>query len=140
MKKLISAIFILFFSVQLHAQQKDSIDTELDRIVFSKAEIAPSYPGGEKELIKYFNKELNTGLLKQNGAPSGKYTVQVRMIVGRDGLAYDFVPLTKNGFGIEEEAVRIFTLINKNIHSYKMEPGQTKHKNCKMLSEALCNI
>ncbi len=61
----------------------------------------------EKEWQLYLMKNLDMTVAMENGAPGGEYTVIVQYIVGKDGNIYDVKAITKHGFGMEEEAIRV---------------------------------
>ena len=50
---------------------------------------------------------LNANAPVDNGAPAGKYTVYVQFIVDREGNISEVKALTNNGYGMEDEAVRV---------------------------------
>ncbi|MFC0776209.1 N-acetylmuramoyl-L-alanine amidase [Terrimonas alba] len=76
-----------------------------DNIIFEKLEIEPSFPGGQTAWINHITKHIDTKLPIQNGAPSGNYTVFVRFVVNKEGEIIDVKPLTKHGYGMEEQVV-----------------------------------
>ncbi|HEX7902589.1 MAG TPA: energy transducer TonB [Chitinophagaceae bacterium] len=75
--------------------------------IFNKVETEAAFPGGEKEWIKYLEKNLNANTPVDNGAPSGKFTVWIQFIVDREGKVSDIKALTHNGYGMEAEVIRI---------------------------------
>ena len=75
--------------------------------IFEKVEIEAAFPGGESAWRKYLERNLNPSAPVDNGAPEGTYTVYVQFVVSKDGSISDVRPLTKHGFGMEEEAVRV---------------------------------
>lgn len=65
------------------------------------------------------------------GAPVGQYTVLVLFIVDKDGTITGIQPLTKFGFGMEEEAVRLIKQcpkwipaqqFGKKVKAYRKQP------------------
>ena len=42
-----------------------------------------------------------------NSAPAGRYSVEVKFVVDVEGHVSDIVALTKHGFGMEDEAIRV---------------------------------
>ena len=78
-----------------------------DNIIFEKLEIEPSFPGGEMAWRKYLVRNLNANIGVQKGAPNGNYTVFVQFVVANDGTIRDVNALTKHGYGMEEEALRV---------------------------------
>jgi protein TonB len=80
---------------------------ETPDVVFAKVEIAPEFPGGQQAWSRYLQRTLNANIPVEKGAPAGTYGVVIRFLVNKDGSIQDFEPLTKNGYGTEEEAIRI---------------------------------
>jgi len=78
-----------------------------DNKVFEKVEVEAAFRGGEKEWRNYFNRNLDLNVPVKNGCKPGTYTVVVQFIVARDGSVSDVKALTKHGFGLEEEAMRM---------------------------------
>lgn len=65
------------------------------------------FSGGSSAWSGFLSKNLNPNLPAKKGAPPGQYTVMIQFIVDNDGKVYDITPLTKFGFGMEEEVMRI---------------------------------
>ena len=78
--------------------------------VFTKVEVEARYPGGPQAYVKFLQQNLRPELPAEKGAPTGTYTVIVKFIVDIDGSISEIIPETKNGYGMEEEVVRIITL------------------------------
>jgi protein TonB len=92
----------------VEAQKKDD---EPD--FFEKIEIEASYPGGPAAWKKFLEKNLNQETPTENGAPDGVYKVLVRFIVNKEGDVSDITAMTKLGYGLEEEAMRVIKKSNK---------------------------
>jgi len=75
--------------------------------IFDKVEIEAAFPGGDIAWRKYLTNNLNANTPVDNGAPAGKYTVYVQFVVDKEGNISDVKPLTNNGYGMEQEAVRV---------------------------------
>lgn len=75
--------------------------------IFEKVEIEAAFPGGESAWRKFLERNLNPSTPVDNGAPEGVYTVYVQFVVSKDGSISDVRALTKHGYGMEEEAVRV---------------------------------
>ncbi len=75
--------------------------------IFEKVEIEASFPGGERAWANYLRKNLDPNVPVDNGAPAGTYTVTVQFIVDKQGNISDVRALSKHGFGMEDEAVKI---------------------------------
>lgn len=82
----------------------DSIS--VDRKVFNEVEIEASYPGGTEAWLKFLTSNVNAAVPTDNGAPIGKYTVNVQFIVMKDGTISEIKALTNFGFGMEQEVIR----------------------------------
>ncbi len=78
-----------------------------DNKIFERAEIDPSFPGGEVAWRKYLERNLNPLVPIQNHAPVNSYTVCIEFVVRKDGNLTDIRPLTNHGLGMEEEVIRL---------------------------------
>lgn len=67
----------------------------------------------EKDWRRFLEKNLNANTPVDHGSPEGLYTVYVRFTVDAEGNLTDFIPLTDNGFGMEEEVLRILKMSPK---------------------------
>lgn len=84
-----------------------------DEKIFSFTEIRASFPLGEDKLNKYFKLNINTRAFLNNGAPKGKYSIKIKFIVKKDGTYCELQPVSSNGFGMEEEAIRLLKTLPK---------------------------
>lgn len=75
--------------------------------IFDKVEIEASYPGGDGKWRQYLERNLNANTPVDNGAPEGTYTTVVQFVVDKEGNISDVRALTKHGYGMEDEAVRV---------------------------------
>lgn len=57
--------------------------------------------------INFLKKNLNAETPVNNGAGPGRYTVVIQFVVDKEGNVSEITPLTKHGYGLEEEAVRV---------------------------------
>lgn len=98
--------------------------------VFDKVEIEASFPGGVNEWRKYLEKNLDPTVPKQK-AKDGAYSVIVQFIVDKEGNISDVKTLTKHGYGMEEEAMRVIKMSPKwnpavqggrLVRAYKKQP------------------
>jgi periplasmic protein TonB len=113
--KLLLLFMITGFSTQsLHAQTtvpdetlKADTSVNSDGMIFEKVEIEASFSGGEQGWIDYLQKNLNAATPVINGAPAGRYTVTIQFIVDKNGKLSALKALTKHGFGMEAEVMRI---------------------------------
>jgi protein TonB len=102
-----------------------------DNEVFTKVEKEAEFPGGPAQWARYLQKNLNASTPVDNGAPGGTYTVIVQFIVSKDGSISDVQAQTNNGYGMEEEAVKVIkegpkwtpALQNgRNVNAYRRQP------------------
>lgn len=82
-------------------------DTGTEGKIFEKVDEEAYFSGGEESWRSYLEQNLNPSVPVDKGAPAGLYTVYIQFIVGKDGRVYDIKPLTKHGYGMEGEVVRI---------------------------------
>jgi protein TonB len=68
---------------------------------------SPEFPGGVKGWLGYLEKKLNKDLPYKNGAPVGKYEVEVSFIISKDGSVLDVKAINDPGFGLANEAIRV---------------------------------
>jgi hypothetical protein len=108
--KFISSLLVLFLviSVSPSYSQNNVADTvTIDSDVFQKVETEASYPDGINGWRKFLEKNLNANTPVDNGAPMGRYQVIVQFVVDINGEVSDVKPLTKYGWGMENEVVRL---------------------------------
>lgn len=93
-------------------QGKQVIEVKKDdeNKVFEKVEVEAAFPGGEGAWRKYLERNLNPNAPVDAGAPEGQYTVWIQFIVDREGVISDVKALTKHGYSMESEAMKV---INK---------------------------
>ena len=81
----------------------DEPDYELE---FKSVQIQARFPGDIPAWTKFLQKNLNSDLPVQNGAPAGIYTVIVSFIVDRTGMISEVQAENDPGYGTKEEAMR----------------------------------
>ncbi|MCX6208920.1 MAG: energy transducer TonB [Bacteroidetes bacterium] len=95
---------------------------------FAHVEIEAEFPGGIAMWRRYLERNLNQDVPKDNGAPPGKYTVEVYFVVDREGNISD-VKGTFMGsgedYGVVAEAVKAVT------RGGKWKPGIQNGNNVK---------
>ncbi len=108
-----------------YEQQYMSTPIEMDKEgVYSRAEIKPSYPGGEKALAKFIQENINYPDEAIEQGVEG--TVQVMFAVDENGRVYTpYVKGSRVGYGLDEEATRVVSKMPT------WNPGQIKGKNVK---------
>ena len=80
-----------------------------ENAVFEKVEEVAQFPGGTTAWRRYLERYLNAQTPANNKAPTGRYTVVVRFIVGLDGGISEIKAMTNHGYGMEEEVIRVIT-------------------------------
>ncbi len=75
--------------------------------IFDEVEIDASFPGGDNDWRKYLQRTLNAAVPVENGAPAGTYTVIVQFIVDKEGNISDVKALTRHGYCMEAEVMRV---------------------------------
>lgn len=98
---------LLSLSVSIAYAQQAGNDMVTSKDTLIKLEKEARFPGGPKGWENFLRANLDANVPVDNGAPSGRYTVFVEFIVDTAGKASAFKPLTKLGYGLEQEVVRI---------------------------------
>lgn len=75
--------------------------------IFTKVEIDASYPGGASAWRNFLERNLRGETPVDNGASPGTYTIIVQFVVDVAGNVSDVKALTNQGFGMEQEAMRV---------------------------------
>ena len=78
--------------------------------VYARVEIEAYYPGGDKAWRTFLEKNLNGDVPAKKKAPAGTYTVVIQFVVDTKGHASEITALTNNGYGMEEEVMRVIRL------------------------------
>ncbi len=92
--------------------------------VYTRADVMPSYPGGEKALVKFMEDNIEYPQAAIDDGVEG--TVRLSFAVDENGKIY--TPVLKSekiGYGLEEEAMRVVKKMPK------WNPGSIKGKNVK---------
>ncbi len=92
--------------------------------IYSRAEIKPSFPGGEKALAKWIQNNINYPQTAIDEGVEGQ--VQVMFAVDENGKVYTpVVTGDRAGYGLDEEAARVVAKMPT------WNPGQIKGRNVK---------
>ena len=83
----------------------NSDETDYDH-EFGVVQIQAHFPGDIGAWTKFLQKNLNSDLPVQNGAPAGIYTVVVSFVVDKTGVISDVQAENDPGYGTKEEAIR----------------------------------
>jgi periplasmic protein TonB len=78
-------------------------ESDPDEIV-TFVEIDAKFNGNWKAFLE---KNLNPNVPSDNGAPAGRYPVVMQFVVDLDGNVSDIKALSSNGYGMENEAIRV---------------------------------
>ena len=131
--KILTAVCLLF-SINNFAQvttPPPADSTKLLDLIFTKVDFEAGYPGGSEGWINYLRKNLNANVPVDNGAPAGKFTVIIKFVVSRNGSLSDINAETKQGYGMEEEVIRIIKKSgnwiaaeqnNRKVNAYRRQP------------------
>ena len=113
---------------------RTTITDDTTGVIYENVDVLATFPGGEKEWIKYLLKSsVYTEIVDnaQNGIRSGAYTIPVKFLVNIDGKIKEAKALTKYGHGLEEGAVEVIRKSgdwipaqkdNKRVRSYRIQP------------------
>lgn len=109
-KALLCTISLLSISISCSSQTLvDSASNTADtlNLIYTIVDKEANFPGESVAWRKYLQKNLKIRLPVKNGAPDGSYPIIVCFTVTKDGVLTDFYPLTKFGYGMEEEVIRV---------------------------------
>jgi protein TonB len=88
--------------VEAPKAQEEDYDKE-----FKTVQIEAKFPGGQGAWTKYLERNLNSNVPVDNGAPPGNYTVVVSFLVDKSGNISEVQALNDPGYGTAAEAVRV---------------------------------
>lgn len=83
------------------------VEEDSESRIYERVEVEASFEGGEEGWRNYLMKNLNGNTPVVNGAPAGRYTVIVQFVVAKNGAVSAVKALTKHGYGMEAEVIRI---------------------------------
>ncbi len=87
-----------------YASENNKVDTDYQK-VFTKMEVEPEYPGGEKAWLKYLKDSLNYP--DQAMSTNTEFSVVIQFKVDVEGNISNITPLSGFGRGLIKEAIRI---------------------------------
>lgn len=99
--------FIVFIALNAGAQNAPVDSAVVDGKTYTKVEVEADYPGGIEAWKKFLIKTLNSEVPGKNHSPAGLFTVIAKFIVTKNGTVDSIAAETNNGFGIEEEVIRV---------------------------------
>lgn len=131
MKNLFILIFVCFVLNNVSGQGRDSI-TEKDKeeIFYTKVDEKPEFKGGNLKWQSFIKRNLDSDIPTRNKAAKGDYAVIVKFMIKKDGSIGDVVAETNNGYGMEEEVIRIIKkspaweagkINNEKVNSYQRQ-------------------
>ena len=116
MKKLFLIMFFMaFVSVNAYSQSDDS-----DNSVYAMVDERAQFPGGQNEMLKYLQENLQYPEAAKANNVHGR--VFVKFVVERDGSLSDIQIFRGLGSGCDEEAIRLIQSMPK------WKPGKNKGK------------
>lgn len=109
-------------------QDRGTVKASSQPEIYSKFDVPASYPGNWRSFLE---RNLNGQIAVANHAPAGNHTVILQFIVDVNGELSDIKALTKVGYGLEEEAIRVIEksgswkpaiVKNKAVKAYRKQP------------------
>ncbi len=104
---LLSAIIFMLLTMTAFGQHGANDTLSVRDSTYETVEVEAYFAGGEASWRSYLEHNLNPATPVDNGAPAGLYTVYIQFIVSIDGKISNVKPLTKHGYGMEAEVMRI---------------------------------
>lgn len=92
---------------------KDIIDVPEkapEDLIYLDVQVHAKYLGNWE---KFLLRNLNADLPRDNGAAPGRYSIKIQFVVDKEGNVSDIKPLTNEGYGMEEEAIRVLRKADK---------------------------
>jgi protein TonB len=108
-RAILCTLFIASFAV---AQAQQPVDTA--NIYYGKPTTFAEFKGGLNGWLRFLEQNLDRDLLDRNGAPQGKYTVQLEFVLSEKGEILFIKSDTDPGYGTREEAIRVILKSSKN--------------------------
>ena len=84
------------------------VEEDYDK-VFTVVQIPAEFPGGTSAWSRFLERNLNSNIPNDNGAPPGRYTVVVAFTVSKTGAISDVSAENDPGYGTKAEAIRVIT-------------------------------
>lgn len=105
---------------------KDGSVERMDSL-FTRTYTNASFPGGQKAWRSFLERNLRPETPIRNGAAPGIYMVIIEFKVNLDGTLSGFKPVTKLGYGMEDEAMRVIKSSGKWIAATRYERTVTAY-------------
>jgi protein TonB len=99
--------------------------------IFVVVEQEAMFPGGNEAWMSFLQKHLKSNIGEKNKAPKGRYRVVAKFIVNKEGKVTNITVESNNGFGMEEEVVRVLQKSpnwlpaqqsGKKVNAYRRQP------------------
>ncbi|SDC11543.1 energy transducer TonB [Niabella drilacis] len=94
-------------SCQRQTACNQALRDTLPEAVLGNPDRDAEYPGGDDAWKRFMEAEVNGDIPIKAGAKPGSYTVCVQFVITPEGLIDQIKPLTRHGYGMEEELVRV---------------------------------
>lgn len=99
---------MMFISTIAFSQKTTPVDSAYDDLLKdSLINHGAYFRNGLKGWMDYLHKNIDPSVAEFNDAKVGKYEVRVLFYIGTDGSVIYTKPLTNNGYGLEEEVIRV---------------------------------
>lgn len=79
-------------------------------IIYTKVDVEPKFRGDGRAWQMFLMNTLNAEIPIKKRARNGQYTVVIEFLVEKDGTTKNYKALTKHGYGMEEECIRVIKL------------------------------
>ena len=107
------AIISLLTSKQSICQKPDTVNEETLRwvpakdVAWPEVDIEAKFGNSESKWLNYLDTTLDTQVPYRNKAPKGTFEVIIRFVVLSNGSLQSFFPESRNGYGLEDEVIRV---------------------------------
>jgi protein TonB len=81
-------------------------EPDIDKI-FPIVQVEAQFPGGPGAWRKFLERNLNSDVPNEHGAPQASYKVIISFVVDREGNLSDIVAENDPGYGTKEEAIKV---------------------------------
>ena len=104
-KTLVLIALFCFINKQSYSQTTNNADSII--VKGSNVEVEPQFDKGVSSWAKFLKKHLDYDTPRFNEAPSGIYKVIIKFTIFADGHLGNFTRLTRFGYGMEDEVIRV---------------------------------
>lgn len=93
-------------------KEDDAFKEKMATYYFSEDEVEnkASFHEGEDKLNSFFVTNLLRNIAVENDAPVGDYKVPVHLKIDKEGILKEIQVLSKHGYGMEKESMRVIKL------------------------------